>query len=461
MPSKYFTKRVKLFCNGTQSHALAWTLILSGLLDPFRAEALEFTVRQVADETKLNREPVISETGLIAWYAHGTNDTDISISDISVLDNGELRVLTGNAGPYFGSIKPQVQSNTVVWVASTTEPTGKNPAWVLKEVPDRDVGAPELPASYEAHEDAGVQSLVPIGATSNLASDATNTTTDAPGATPDPETVYTNDSRRHPSGLEEVYRWQKDKAEVARITRDLRHDFSPSTWGDLVSWQVEKGWPFGWEIMAWENNEFIQLTTNFYYDMAPKVHEHQITWYGWDGHDFEIFLYDRVKDQTYQITSNQYDDVSPVIWSGQLAWEGYPAAESDIFIFKDGKIDKLSDNIEDDFNPRIWNGKVIWQGFDGDDFEIYYYDPEKSAKAVKVTNNLFDDTNPDLRDDLACWMGYFENYDSEIFAWDGSGEPTMLTTNEDEDREPKTAGRKIVWQAEIEGKVGIYLAEPK
>ncbi len=414
--------------------------------------ALDFTTTQVADDSKINREPVISETGLIAWYCNGTNDKASAVVDINLWTDGERRNITeGSSGTFFGNIKPQVQSNKVVWVASFPDAVQGDITWQLKEVPNRDEGAPELPALYSAHQEGDKQWLENLIPTN---------TTDANGN----PAVITNELRRHPSGLEEICYWEKGATDgVVRITRDYRHDFAPSVWGNLISWQVEKGWPFGWEIMAYDrsNGQFVQLTTNFYYDMAPKVHGDKIVWYGWDGHDFEIYMYDHTKQQITQITSNQYDDVSPQIWGDQIVWEGYPSAESDIFIYRDGKIEKLSDNIEDDFNPRIWNGKVIWQGFDGDDFEIYYYDPEKSPKAIKVTNNLFDDTNPDLKDGLACWMGYYQNWDAEIFVWDGTGEPVMITDNEYEDRDPHTAGGKVVWQSERDGKWGIYLASPK
>ena len=419
------------------------------------ASALEFNIRQIADDSRMNREPVISETGLIAWYNHGTNEHDITISDISALVDGELKVLTeGSHGSFFGSVKPTVHSNTIVWIASFNDAGQGVDSWVLKEVPNRDDGAPELPAMYTAHEEGGKQWY------ENAYQGTTNY--DETGKM----VVQSNDVRRKPSGAEEVCLWDKDgSSSVQRVTHDYRHDFAPSTWGNLVSWQVERGWPFGWEIMCFDrkSGEYIQLTTNYYYDMAPKVFGDKVTWYGWDGHDFEIYLYDHAKKTVVQVTSNQYDDVSPVIWGDQIAWEGYPAAESDIFLYRDGKIEKISDNIEDDFAPRIWNGKVIWQGFDGDDFEIYYYDPEKSPKAIKLTSNLYDDTNPDLMDGLACWMGYFDNWDAEIFVWDINGEPTptMITDNDDEDREPRTGHRQVVWQAERDGKLGIYLATPK
>jgi hypothetical protein len=163
-----------------------------------------------------------------------------------------------------------------------------------------------------------------------------------------------------------------------------------------------------------------------------------------------------------QITSNRYDDVSPVIWNGAVAWEGYAAAEGDVFLWREGvPIEKLSkDNIEDDINPRIWNDMVVWQGFDGDDYEIYFYDGKETRK---LTQNNYDDVNPCIHDGLVAWTGYADNYDAEIFVAETAspGSVQQLTDNEEDDRDPQTAGHRVVWVGDREGKAGIYLAEPK
>ena len=425
-----------------------WRIALMALcasLTP--AFSLELVTREISDPAFMNREPALGEGGLVSWIAYGTNDDNDTVADVMVLDGNERKSLAStnsNAG-MFGSHRPVVQSNTVVWMANFSSAAGQDTTWVLREVVDRDVGAPELPAAFIAGEEpSGRQILTPM----------TNMDAVTNGILP---------ARRHPSGLGEIVRWDRG-GDLKRITVDHRNDFGPSVWGSLMSWQVAKGFPFGWEIMAWDAGTFVQLTTNFYYDMAPKVSGRQIAWYGWDGHDFEIFLHDRDRNVTTQITSNQYDDVSPVIWDGQVAWEGYPAAESDIFLWKNGEIKKLSDNIEDDFNPRIWNGQVVWQGFDGDDFEIYYYDGQNPP--FKVTVNTFDDTNPDIGSRFIVWTGFKDNWDAEIYALDKSSEAKsgaeiQVTDNEEEDRDPHTAGNRIVWQGERDRRIGIFLAEPK
>lgn len=427
-------------------------VFLAALLAARGVAAAEFSTRQIADDTKINRDAVISENGTAAWIEYITNDTASAITDLIRYQNGERVSMGADYAPtFYGNSKPLIQGTEIVWVANYRK--FQNPSWILAEVPAQEDDAPEIPATYKAMGDErGAQWFI------NLA-DATNGmlvyTNNGVVITNILEQT-TNQVRRSPSGAAEINLW-KGTGEVIRVTTDQRHDFAPSAWNGLVAWQKEKGWPFGWEIMMWETGHTWQITTNYYYDMAPVVQGRQMVWYGWDGYDFEIFLYDADKNETVQITSNRYDDVGPVIWDGVIAWEGYPAVEADIFMWKNGQINKLSDNVEDDFNPHIWNGQVVWQSFDGDDFEIYLYD---GSKTIKLTANTYDDVNPDIRDGLVTWMGYEGNWDAEIYAWDGKQEK-RLTENENEDRDPKTAGGRIIWTVENEGRSEVWLAEPQ
>jgi hypothetical protein len=417
-------------------------------------EALEFNLRQIADDAMINRDAVIGEGGQVSWMQYDTNTLAQSISDIVVWRGGERRNLTQeSASEFFGNAKPVVESNAIVWIANyrvITEPH----SWVLREVPTRDEGAEEIPALYRVEVRGEEQVFINVADTGRVfvvTNELGEVTTNVLAVPPEQQI------RRLPSGVTEINFWP-GTGEIVRVTRDYRHDFNPSFSGRLIAYQKEKGFPFGWEIMVWDDGINRQLTTNFYYDMAPKVHGRQVVWYGWDGYDFEIYLYDADRNATVQITSNRYDDVSPVIWNGHLAWEGYPAVESDIYFYRDGQILKISESIEDDINPRIWNGQVVWQSFDGDDFEIYLYD---GAKSLKVTANDFDDTNPDIRDGIIVWMGYEGNWDAEIYAWDGRGQPVRLTDNDEEDRDPRTAGGRIVWTVDRQGRSQVWLAEPR
>ncbi|HBA86400.1 MAG TPA: hypothetical protein DCZ95_20155 [Verrucomicrobia bacterium] len=429
------------------------------------APAKEFTVIQISDEKMYNREPVIGETGLAAWSAYVNNDKGEVGSEIYVYTNGTPSSITqGQVGAPKSNIKPEIQSNIVVWSGTFQGLGDSDVDWVLREVPEDNSPVKELDATYNIRIDKDGKQVFEKSSSVSSSENTNGLTAEASGSTNAPA-ASTNEipapqdtSRRTPSGDAEICRWDSDLAiEFKRLSHDARNDLAPSVWGQLVSWQKAKGWPFGWEIMIWNDGVQQQLTTNYYYDMAPKVHKDRVVWYGWDGHDFEIYLYDTLGGVS-QITSNQYDDVSPVIWGDTLAWEGYAGVDADVFIWKEGKIQKVSDNIEDDLNPRVWNGQVVWQGFDGDDFEIYLYD---GVKTIKLTSNTYDDVNPHIQDDLICWMGYFDNWDSEIFVWDGGPQAIRLTDNEFEERDPRTGKGMVVWQSDQQGKSLIYLASPK
>jgi len=458
-------------------------LLLAHVAQAGLALGADFSVTPISDSKLISREPVISETGLAAWSSYTEPKAENPSSDIYIYTPGRKpHAITAAKSQGDANFRPQVQSNTVVWVGPSPGSVLR-PDWVLREVPDssRDTPFPEIRAMYVAREDGTghkwyeeVQTNTPpTDVTASTAPSTTNTSVSTneqihmPTNTstgedfkmlepPSDRSLDPNLARRTPSGATEIYMWD-GRAEIQRITRDNRDDLAPSVWGSLITWQKAKGWPFGWEIMVWDKGARSQLTTNFYYDMAPKAQGNQVAWYGWDGHDFEIYLYDNTTHTTTQITSNQYDDVSPALWDGVVVWEGYPGVDADIFMWKDGKTQKLSDNLEDDLNPRIWNGQVVWQGFDGDDFEIYSFDGEK---AVKLTSNTYDDVNPDIQDGLVCWMSYVDNWDSEICVWDGK-EIKQLTDNDFEDRDPKTAAGRVIWQEDQGDKSIIYLAEPK
>ncbi|MBN1268546.1 MAG: hypothetical protein JXB04_03085 [Kiritimatiellae bacterium] len=434
---------------GRRGHIVLSLSAAGMLMVSARLAPAEFSITQIADDTLMNREPVVSETGLVAWYGYEKGEGGETLADVYIYRNGERNSLTkGVLDPLAGNFRPQIHGNSVVWQSTLPNPDGA-PSWIMKEVPQVEGEPSELDARYEPHSDID-------GFGGSLGRQWFT----GPSTSPPPEGadgVITNISRpvRQPSGDNEICFW--DGGETVRVTADMRNDLAPSLSGRLIAWQKAKGWPFGWEIMAWQDTWRVQLTTNYYYDMAPKVHANQIVWYGWDGQDYEIFLFDKDQDRIVQVTSNLYDDVSPQVWDGVIAWEGYAAVEADVYMWKDGVVTRLSDNIEDDVNPRIWNEQVVWQGFDGTDYEIYYFDGQKT---IKLTSNTHDDINPDIRDGFITWMGYPDNQNAEIFVWDGA-EITRLTENDYEDRNPQTAGKRIVWQADHDGKSGIYLAEPR
>jgi hypothetical protein len=445
-----------------QSIGDAYAWFIGGLCAvglPLAAGALEYTITRVDDGAGITSDPVISETGLIA-YTCTLKGEGSARSDVYVYINGEKHNLTGkHPDERAENIKPVVISNTVAWTSTFTSPRTGRDSWVMKEVENQNNPYEELNAGDDARgaqpaqQDPG--SFEPANGSAQIAS--LSTTENAASA----RRVY-----RHPSGINEVCLWTGSGA-FDRISFDSRNDLGVNIGGDnLLAWQKAKGFPFGWEIMVWQSGERFQITTNYYYDMSPQVHGSLVVWYGWDGEDYEIYLYDHDDRVITQVTSNRYDDVSPQVWADTIVWEGYPAVEADVYTWnrRDGQIRKLSENVEDDINPRIWNQVVAWQGFDGDDFEIWAYDLTTSTR-TKLTRNGYDDVQPEIRDGLIVWMGYFENWDAEIFLADAkgalqTGEPVQLTNNEFEDRDPKTAGGRVVWQTDELDSVPIYLASP-
>lgn len=445
---------------GEQSLRRAFAWLTAAFLALYSSPAISqnFDVRKVSREGLYNRDPVISETGLAAWMYFDTNLNNSAQSHIAVLDEGELREITAELTSLYGATKPLVHSNQLIFTANTRFIEG-NITWVMREVPTRDEGEqPELTALFSGF-DVGEE---PRPAEDEAGAPPTNALADAAMLS------TTNEARRQPSGESEIWSWRRGDVDVQRITHDSRNDFAPSFWGNLITWQKARGWPFGWEIMALVGDVRMQLTTNFYYDIGPKAQGDKIVWYGWDGFDYEIYLFDAATTSTIQITSNRFDDVAPVVWGDTVVWEGYTAVEADIFMWRNGEVTRISDNVDDDLYPRIWENKIVWQGFDGDDFEIYIYEIGNGGKPIKLTSNGYDDTNPDIHDNLVTWMGYHENWDAEIFHADVSNlsDPAnlrvnQLTTNEEDDRDPRTANRRIIWVSDSENETSIMLAEPQ
>lgn len=407
----------------------------------------EYTIEQVADINLINRDPVISDTGLAAWHGFRMDDNREVGKDVFIYFNGSMENLSqGKAEPKSANINPIVSGNRVLWTTTfTNKPSPNDRSWQLKEVPanpDPDAPGKDISGNMILSDTAS-QSFQPV--TEVL----TNT---IPGESEIPTVRYA-------SGNNEIVYWDAEGG-FERLTRDGRNDLAPHFFGETFAWQKAKGWPFGWEIMVYHNENRYQLTTNFYYDMAPRVHNGMVTYYGWDGNDFEVFLHDANAGGISQITSNDYDDVSPVIWDGKLAWMGYKQVEAEIYFYDGTNIQIISNNPEgDDISPNIWNGQVVWQGFDGEDFEIYHFNGELT---VKLTENLYDDVNPVIRDETIVWMGYADNWDPEIFTWLTTDQlMTQLTTNEVEDRSPDTAGGNIIWQTDDEAGSQIFVATPK
>ena len=438
--------------------------MLLGLVTPLMAK--EYSIKQIADKTMLNREPVISESGLIAWYAYERGE-DSAQANIFIYYNGVAQKLTKNEAD--SGLHPFIYRNTVVWEGSLS-----------KEVEYQEMGF--IPSSSTNAEVSGSASAQTPAADGSNAVQSTGT----PVTSMITKTMlkkgwgicmWTDGSTKPVSfsldaqpitaaTLPAATNQLLDSLENAdnKLSEDQNDNVlnvaAPVCWGDYIAWQKATPWPCGWEIvLARSGAAPQQLTTNCYYDMGPQLFDRHLVWYAWDGQDFEIMLHDIQAGQTIPLTDNNYDDVSPVVWNGTVVWEGYPSVEADIFMWKDGAISRISDNVEDDVNPRIWDKFVIWQGMQDDNYEIFLYD---GASVRRITDNNYDDVEPDVRDGVMCWVGYVDNWDGEILIQEvEESRPTVLTENEFEDNHPHTANKQVVWEAKREGLPLIYVAEPR
>lgn len=495
---------------------LCAALALSPLLS-LRAQLKGYTQpAAIAEADLINRDPVISETGLIAWMAYSKSadlDEGGGVKIFAYVQGQRQRLTDNTFWAQAANTRPQAFGDRILW-QTTRDPSagiGDKVDFVLQEVPDaiRDAQFPELPAFFAALDkpadnpgdersnfnlDPSMQRYE--GPFSNiyewaqayyfrnggsnevsklveqmLATNKTGAIKDTRVYSPSYFDVSPK-ARRKTTEHGEICQWTQEKG-VEWLTSDFRMDVGVHADGDLIAWQRAKGFPFGWEIMVRHGLERFQITTNFYYDLGPVVTGDNVIWYGWDGSDYEIYRWNLQTKLTTQVTTNDYDDVSPVAHGDLIAWEGYPTVEAEIYThnLKTGDTLKISKGLEDDLNPVVFDGKVVWQGFDGDDFELWIWDSnaevfdettkKKVGKVDRLTDNAYDDVNPSLRDGLLVWMGYADNWDAEIFAYDlASKERKQVTENDYEDKEPRTAKGLIVWQADTGKSSEIYLASP-
>lgn len=430
----------------------------------------QIEARQLAQPDRINRNPTVSDTGLIVWQTTGAGQNFQTLgedSHIVLYDGTDRKILSDEIGEGSVShIHPAIHGNTLVWQGLLSDRRTGGDYFTMVPPQDASGNSPHMRTDYELtytiSEEGGTvfTNAAGIVRTNQLASGGGSDPNFFPAIQNWRDAPSTNQANgtggRTPGGGNDIVIWSATGG-AQRVIGTPQNDVNPQVYGNLIAWQAARGWPFGWEIMAFDGEEFFQLTTNYYYDMGVDVGEDRIVWYGWDGDDFEIFLYRHDEKTIRQITDNNYDDVNPRVDGDTIVWEGYQAVEADIFIWTEGGApERLSRNIEDDLAPRISGGEVVWQGFDGDDFEIYRYDGEQ---IIKLTQNDFDDVNPEIDEGLITWMGYEGNWDSEIFIWNGQ-DVVMVTSNDYEDRFPQAAGGRIVWQADDFDESFIYTAEP-
>lgn len=426
------------------------------------AAAREFTVSNISDEKGNARTPVISDTGLVAWQAYSLHEGDTPLNmradvlsaapntrraDIVIWQNGKTENLTAMDDRLAGRCEqPVVSGNAVAFLAWFKQGTDLGLPFTLS-IPDKTDEMKQMEQDYPTLFDPPKPSPV-----STVEAEAGATT-----PPPEPEALAATATNGINENLQrQMWRDSGQAADIAyyntthgqleRLTPGNRHFCSPVVSAAGVAFQCARGWPYGYEMVAWPASatNLVQLTTNYYYVLHPDLHGNELVFQGWDGNDYEIFRYRFDTGQLEQITNNSFDDTAPVVWDGRIAWVGYPTITAEIFYWADGALRKISERTEDNTAPSIWEGQVVWQAYDDTDMEIYYFN---GRRTIKLTSNTWDDLAPQIRDGLITWMSYVDNWDSEIMAFDLSDNiAVQLTNNEFEDSYPQTAGGKIVWQ---------------
>lgn len=445
--------------------ALVWLL-----LGALAVSAREFSVQVLSDPKGNARYPAIGETGLVVWQGYTAYESTAPLHarpdaleaprgttriDIYLWRGGEVQNITGTDSRITGrSERPIVSGDSVAFLAWFKNDAGGGFPFELS-VPPKDESMERLEAEdFNLFDPPYLRS----GTEVELSAGDTN----APAATADTNAPVENTQSQmwRASGKGADIAVYRAETGIQRLTPGTRHFCSPALSAAGAAFQCARGWPYGYEMVAWKAGatNLIQITTNYFYVLNPNIHGNELVFQAWDGNDYEIFRYRFDTDQMEQITDNQFDDVFPVVWNGEIAWVAHPTVTAEIFQMRDGVIRKISEGTEDNAAPSIWNGKIVWQGYDDTDLEIYYFN---GRRTIKLTSNTWDDLSPQIRDGVIAWASYVDNWDAEIMAFDlGDNIAVQLTNNEFEDSFPQTAGEKIVWQSIGAEGTTVQMASP-
>ncbi len=467
--------------------------------------AREFAVQTLSETNGNARNPSIGETGLVAWQAfvptapnanlHMRADVlrperGIQRSDIVLWRTDQPTNVTGAAAGIVHGERPRVFRDSVVFRALYRYDAGGGYPFRLvippktEEMLKMETEYPDLfdppkplyrsivdgtnPPPADAAPDTGGSMAGPVHTETTQAGILPNWMTNYPEA--QLAAGAPGNPTNHLKGQYMTWRGTGEYGDIAvyrpdgtieRITPGGSYVSMPVMSDAGLAFQFARGWPYGYEMIAWKpgTTNLIQLTTNYYYALNADMCENELVFQAWDGDDYEIYLYRFDTGVLEQITNNQFDDVSPVVWRGQIAWVAHPTVTAEIFFMAAGAIRKISEGTEDNSGPSIWEGKVVWQGYDDTDLEIYYFN---GRRTIKLTSNTWDDIAPKIHAGVIAWMSYVDNWDGEIMALDLSDNTAVqLTDNDFEDNYPQTAGEKIVWHTVIGDGAFIQLAVPK
>jgi len=452
---------------------VAWVCLL---LFALPLSAREFTVQTLSESNGNYRMPSIGDTGLVAWQGYPQNvaneslsqrrdiistPNDAARSDIFIWQDGESKNITRDHAQIVGrSQRPHVFQGSIVFEAWFRSDIAGGIPFKLSPPPKNEEMRQmesEYPTLFEpptsALEAAAKEEDPEAADKEKLKEEAKEE------ALPKEDKNLQAQQWRHGGKSSDIVLYQKDGT-YKRITPGTRQFSFPVISEAGIAFQCARGWPYGYEILAWKPKatNLLQVTTNYFYVLNPDMQGNDLVFQAWDGNDYEIFIYHFDTEILEQITNNQFDDISPVVWGGEVAWVAHPTVNAEIFFIRDDVIRKISDGTEDNGAPSIWNGRVVWQGYDDTDLEIYYFN---GRRAIKLTSNTWDDLAPKIHSGLITWMSYIDNWDAEIMALDLSDNISVqLSDNDFEDSYPQTAGEKVVWQTITDQGTLIQMASP-
>ena len=432
-------------------------LPLFALLLPLAAGARTFEAKCISPTNTFCRQPVVSDTGAVAWLQTAPDESRPGSTFVDVIywKDGRATNLR-DQGLACMPERPALWGDDVVFVGRGTPPgrTGLELGGKTME-DDRPMLTDEQKQLTETVPDLFTSSVGRRGKAGGADAALVETGPEASQR----DAVATNKTESAASrGGGDIYLYSPANG-IRGITAGQGDVYMPVAAEGGAAWQVARIWPYGYDIAVWNRaTDAIHLvTTNFYYMMAPSMQGGKVAFQGWDGFDYEIYLYDLESGELSQLTDNTFDDVAPSVWDGKVAYVSYPSLTAEVFLWDDGELRKLSSDTKDNACPHIWDGKVVWQGFDGEDVEIYLYD---GSKTVKLSSNTWDDEKPVFADNVVAWISYVDGWDAEVVAVDLADNMTVtLSENMTEDVEVRTAGGKVVWQANTRGASSIWLAE--
>lgn len=202
---------------------------------------------------------------------------------------------------------------------------------------------------------------------------------------------------------------------------------------------------------------------------GPQISGDRVTWIGFGTYDSErnfteigIFLYDGS-----EITRLGNNAESPIVSGDEIVWkediyggefsDGNPVVDhAELLYYNGSETIKIADNIDDIYfdyqiaeNYVIWNDRNNFRDNPEDyDFEIFAYD---GSDVIQLTDNNISDDSILVSENYAVWRGSQlstdnsgEFSDGELFVYDGNS-VTQITDNNTTENGVQISGKYVIW----------------